>query len=194
MIKSFDQYITKHTRWRNELVLFRSILNSLELEEGIKWGAPTYMVNGKNVVGVGAFKGYTGLWFFNGALLKDKDEVLINAQDGKTVAMRQWRFRAMDEIDEAKIKEYVQEAILNQKEGREIKPVKSKELVIPAELKKLIISDENLNINFKKLTPYKQKEYAEYIAEAKRPSTKESRLAKIKPLILSGAGLNDKYR
>lgn len=194
MIKSFDQYITKHTRWRNELVLFRSILNSLELEEGIKWGAPTYMVNGKNVVGVGAFKGYIGLWFFNGALLKDKDEVLINAQDGKTVAMRQWRFRAMDEIDEAKIKEYVQEAILNQKEGREIKPVKSKELVIPAELKKLIISDENLNSNFNKLTPYKQKEYAEYIAEAKRPSTKESRLAKIKPLILSGAGLNDKYR
>ncbi|MDO1502674.1 YdeI/OmpD-associated family protein [Winogradskyella maritima] len=44
------------------------------------------------------------------------------------------------------------------------------------------------------LSPYKQKEYAEYIATAKQEKTKLSRLEKSIPLTLEGKGLNDKYR
>ncbi len=44
------------------------------------------------------------------------------------------------------------------------------------------------------LTPYKQRDYCEYIAEAKQQKTKESRLEKIIPMISKGQGLNDKYK
>ncbi|MCF8272843.1 MAG: YdeI/OmpD-associated family protein [Flavobacteriaceae bacterium] len=44
------------------------------------------------------------------------------------------------------------------------------------------------------LTPYKQKEYSEYIATAKRETTIEYRIEKIKPMILKRVGLNDKYK
>ena len=40
----------------------------------------------------------------------------------------------------------------------------------------------------------KQREYCEYIATAKRDPTKLSRLEKIKPMILNGTGLHDKYK
>ena len=44
------------------------------------------------------------------------------------------------------------------------------------------------------MTKGKQREYAEYIADAKREETKSKRLEKIIPMILANQGLNDKYR
>ena len=44
------------------------------------------------------------------------------------------------------------------------------------------------------LTPGRQREYNEHIASAKREATKQSRLAKILPMVLDGKGLHDKYR
>lgn len=119
--------------------------------------------------------------------------MLINAQEGKTRGMRQWRFDDVGQIDESLILQYLEEAIQNQKAGREIKPEK-KALVIPDELKEALSADSTLTEAYDALTPGKRKEYAEYISEAKRLATKLSRLDKIKPMILSGKGLNDKYK
>lgn len=47
---------------------------------------------------------------------------------------------------------------------------------------------------FDKLSPGKQKDYAEYISSAKQDKTKFSRLEKISSMILTGAGLHDKYK
>jgi uncharacterized protein YdeI (YjbR/CyaY-like superfamily) len=44
------------------------------------------------------------------------------------------------------------------------------------------------------LTPGKQREYAEYITEAKKDETKLKRIEKIIPMIKAGIGLNDKYK
>ena len=54
--------------------------------------------------------------------------------------------------------------------------------------------NDNLNSSFKALTKGKQKDYNEYIDEAKQEKTKISRLEKIIPLILDGKGLHDKYK
>jgi uncharacterized protein YdeI (YjbR/CyaY-like superfamily) len=55
-------------------------------------------------------------------------------------------------------------------------------------------NDTILKTSFAKLTPGKQKEYIIYINEAKQEATKLKRLEKIKPMILQGIGLNDKYK
>ena len=55
-------------------------------------------------------------------------------------------------------------------------------------------NDAELNTSFGKLSPGKQREYMEYIAEPKKEATKEKRLEKIIPMIRSGQGLNDRYR
>ena len=51
-----------------------------------------------------------------------------------------------------------------------------------------------LKEKFEFFSESKRREFAEYIIDAKRISTKESRLEKIIPMILKGEGLNDKYR
>ncbi len=89
----------------------------------------------------------------------------------------------------------MKEAIENQKLGKEIKPEKKgKTVVIPKELKETLKKNTVLYDAFKSLTPFKQREYAEYIDTAKRAETKQTRLEKIVPMILKGIGLNDKYK
>jgi len=194
-VNSVEEYIEVHDNWSEALALLRNIMVSTELEETLKWNAPVYTINGKNVAGLGAFKNYFGIWFFNGVFLKDEQNLLVNAQEGKTKAMRQMRFTSIDDIHEKSVMAYVKEAIENQRSGKEIKADRSKkETIIPAELKKVLNKDAALNAGFGKLTEYKKREYCEYIDTAKRDATKTSRLEKIKPMILQGIGLHDKYK
>jgi uncharacterized protein YdeI (YjbR/CyaY-like superfamily) len=176
------------------LDLLHQILSKTELTESIKWGVPVFTYGGKNVVGYVSMKEHFALWFYNGVFLSDPYRILINAQEGKTKAMRQWRFTSIGEIDEAKILKYVQEAIENEKAGKAWKPEKSAAMEIPDILQQRLDTEAELRAAFEKLTPFKQREFVEYITEAKREATQLSRLEKIIPLILQGIGLNDKYR
>jgi len=58
---SADAFVAKHPKWRKQLVSLRSILNSTELEETIKWGVPVYTLDGKNLVGIAVFKNHAAL-------------------------------------------------------------------------------------------------------------------------------------
>lgn len=190
---SVEDYIKKNNHFNEALTILRHIINTTELEETVKWSAPVYTLNNKNVIGLGAFKSHFGIWFFNGVFLKDEYNLLINAQEEKTKALRQMRFKSVNEIDKNIVLAYVKEAIENQKLGKEIKPDRSKkETIIPQELKAVLVN--NLKTSFENLSSYKQREYCEYISSAKRESTKQNRLNKIKPMILQGIGLNDKYK
>ncbi|MDX1427430.1 MAG: YdeI/OmpD-associated family protein [Salegentibacter mishustinae] len=193
-VKSVQEYIETHPTWEKELESLRAIMQNTELEECIKWGAPVYALEGKNVAGIAAFKNHCALWFFNGALLKENTLSLHNAQEGKTKALRQIRFEKGDKIEPKILQKYVLEAIQIQREGKEIKPVPSKELVVPSELKVAFREDKDLEKSFQQLTKGKQREYADYISQAKRETTKQSRLEKIKPMIKNGEGLHDKYK
>ena len=193
MYKTPEAYFDSVSDHLDILMKIRTVLLATELEEKMKWGIPTYCLKNKNVAGIGAFKTYAGIWFFNGVFLKDESKVLINAQEGKTKGLRQWRFSSVEEIDEDLLKRYIEEAIQNQKDGKEVKPEK-KELAIPDELKEALASNSSLAEAFEALTLGKRKEYAEHIEEAKRVETKMKRLEKIEPMILKGIGLNDKYK
>ena len=187
-----DEYIERSPEWAEELMLLRNILLNTELEEGVKWGGPIYMIKGKNVVGLGAFKSYVGLWFHQGVFLKDEAGVLVNASDGKTKGLRQWRFNSMDEIKVDLVLSYVKEAIQNQKEGKEIKPKRKK--VQMEEVLAKALQDEDLMKAFQAFKPGLQREFMEYINEAKQEATKVRRVEKIIPMIREGVGLNDRYR
>lgn len=89
-------------------------------------GKPVYLFNKKNVVGIGGFKEYFTIWFFNGVFLKDEKKKLINAQEDKTKSLRQWRFTSKEEVNETEVLAYILEAIENEKQGKIIKPSKKK--------------------------------------------------------------------
>ena len=192
--KSVDDYVENNAHWHEELVRLRDVLRTTPLTEEVKWGAPCYTYEGQNVVGIGGFKSYFGLWFHQGALLADEKNVLINAQEGTTRALRQWRMQSAKEIKSTVIKAYVRESIGLVEAGQKIGPERRKPVSVPPELLKAIAGNAKAKKAFAELTPGKQREYAEHIAGAKRDATKASRIAKILPMIAAGKGLNDKYR
>ena len=192
--KTVDEYIKNHPKWEKEISFLRTIALKTSFSETTKWCVPTYTIDGKNVAAIGAFKNYVGLWFFNGSFLKDTHKKLINAQEGKTKGLRQWRFESINEMDETLIIEYLYEAIENQKAGKTIKITRGKPVVIPPELQKTLDDNKDLKLLFDGFTNSKQREFCEYIADAKREATKFKRIEKIFPMILSGVGLHDKYR
>ncbi len=193
-IKSVDDYIAGKPKWSAELSALRTLLNRTELTEEVKWGAPCYTLNNQNVIGMLAFKDYFGLWFHQGVFLKDESNVLINAQEGKTKALRQWRMSSPNDINEKIVSTYIDEAIANAKSGKKVPVAQAKQLIMPPELSDTLKDDDTANSAFEAFTPGKQREFADYISEAKQAATKTRRIEKILPMIKSGVGLNDKYK
>lgn len=196
-MKSVDTYIESNPEWAVELKLIRNLLCDLPFEEHIKWNAPVYSAYGRNLVGFSAFKHHLGIWFFEGVLLNDPKEVLENAQRGKTKYMRQWKYFRGDALDLASIRQYLEETLKLAKTNPA--PSKEKSQTTPSEplpqfLAEALEKDSGLRQAYERFTPYKQREFAEYISEAKRETTKRARLEKIRNLILNGEGLNDRYR
>ncbi|MCF8237396.1 MAG: DUF1801 domain-containing protein [Saprospiraceae bacterium] len=191
--KTVDEFFAKPSPYAKQLAELRQIMLDAGMEETLKWGSPVYVAHGKNIAGISAFKSYVGIWFFQGALLSDVKGVLMNAQEGKTVAMRQWRFQKDEPLDVPLISSYIREAMANAREGREIKPAKAKPLVLPLELKEALKSDDVLKQQFDQLSKSCRREYAEYIGEAKREDTRMRRLEKSLALIREKKGLHDKY-
>lgn len=193
--KSLEQFF-EDCEWPKEMATLREIFLQTELEEGLKWGMPAYMINGKNVVALGSFKKHFGIWFHQGVFLTDPKNVLRNAQEGKTVAMRQWRFESAKDIKKSWVKQYVLEAIRNQKEGLEVKPKRKPitNLIIPDELKAAFKKRKTSKALFEKLTPGKQRDVVDYISGAKRQATKDKRVEKCLELMKLGQSPMDMYR
>ncbi|MDX5446953.1 MAG: YdeI/OmpD-associated family protein [Bacteroidota bacterium] len=188
-----DEYIRKKgDSWsRPILQKLRSILLSMDLEEGVKWGSPTYMNQG-NVVSMAVFKEYVSLWFYQGALLEDPENVLIAAADS-TQALRQWRFQHEDDVPDEKVRSYVAEALNNQIQGKKVK-MASKRLLIPKELKEAFEKEPSIREFFDGLPPSSQRDFADHINSAKKEETRIRRLEKSLDLMRQGKDLNWKYR
>ena len=186
-------YWNKNHLWETELEVLKDIIIKTELVETTKWGGIVYTFNKRNVIGLGGFKDYFTIWFYNGVFLKDEQKLLINAQEGVTKNLRQWRFTSKDEINEKLILTYIAEAIENEKQGKISKPQK-KEAIVSAFFENELETNPDLKLAFQKFTPYKQKEFIEYIETAKQEKTKLVRMEKIRPMIMENIGLNDGYR
>ncbi len=193
--RNAEEFILENPGWQRELITLREIFLSTGLEETIKWGIPVYTNGADNVAGMAAFKSYVGIWFYQGALLKDETGKLIVAQEGVTKALRQWRFDSYEEIENGRdtIIAFVKESVDNFAKGKIIKPSRGSELVLPEDLNARLDADPSLKMAFENLSLSRRRDYVEHIATAKREETRNARLEKIIPMILRGEGLNDKY-
>ncbi|RAK25195.1 uncharacterized protein YdeI (YjbR/CyaY-like superfamily) [Flavobacterium aquaticum] len=183
----------KTNQWENEMEQLHAIIRKMPLVETTKWGGPVYTYNNKNVLGIGGFKSYFGIWFYNGVFLKDEKKLLINANEENTKSLRQMRFNSANEIDEKLILAYIKEAIEIEEKGLAI-PKEKKETIIPEILQKELDRNFELSTKFNAFSPYKQREFIEHIISAKQEKTQITRLEKVILMILEERGLNDKYR
>jgi len=180
-------------QWETELITIENIFRRLDLEVRIKWGSNIYYHNNEMVLAAGGFKNYFSIWFYKGVFMQDPQQKLINAQEGKTKGLRQWRFTSAEDIDIALIEQYVEEAIEIAKQKRSLPKEKPQPITVEL-FNNRLKEDAQLNATFNSLAPYKQKEYLQHFKDTKRETTQINRINKAIPLILQGIGLHDKYK
>ncbi|HEY1763801.1 MAG TPA: DUF1801 domain-containing protein [Opitutaceae bacterium] len=189
-----DAFLAEEKKWSAEIARLREITAASGLEEDIKWGKPCYTLNGKNVIIIIPFKDSCALAFMKGALLKDTKRLLASA--GENSQSNKWiKFNSVREIDRIKptLEAYIQEAIENEKAGREVSYRKTDEYPVPQELKNAFKRAPRLKAAYQALTPGRQRGYLIYFAAAKQSATRDARIVKCTPKILEGKGLLEDY-
>jgi uncharacterized protein YdeI (YjbR/CyaY-like superfamily) len=187
-----DWYFAKAKKWQEELEILRIIVLDGQLSEELKWGVPCYTFEQSNIVLIHTFKEYCALLFFKGALLKDKNSILVQ-QTKNVQSARQIRFTNAREILKMQpiLKAYIAQAIEVEKSGLEVDFKKTTEFSVPEEFQTYLNEIPELKTAFAALTPGRQRAYLLYFSEPKQAKTRGSRVEKYMPHILNGRGLND---
>lgn len=180
------------TQWKEEFEKLRAIALSTELVEDLKWGCPCYTYEGKNIFLIHGFKEYCAILFFKGALMKDPDHILIR-QSENVQAARQIRFTELQQIVdlEKNLQAYMFQAVEIEESGAKVEMKKTKEFEMPEEFQSKLDNNSALKEAFESLTPGRQRAYLLHFSSAKQPKTREARIEKYIPQILTGKGLND---
>ncbi|MGZ3757065.1 MAG: YdeI/OmpD-associated family protein [Mucilaginibacter sp.] len=195
-----DFYFNKAGQWQEEIAKLRTIALDCGLTEELKWGCPCYTfpvdLAGRqercNIVLIHVFKDYCAFLFFKGVLLNDAHGILIQQTENVQVA-RQVRFTNISEIIDLApvLKAYIFEAIEVEKAGLKVELKKTADFKVVDEFQYKLDKIPALKTAFEALTPGRQKGYLLYFAAAKQAKTREARVEKYIPQILSGKGLED---
>ncbi|MDG2432513.1 DUF1801 domain-containing protein [Flavobacterium sp.] len=191
MNTGIEWFFEKPTKWKASYQELREILLGLKLTEEAKWGCPCYTFEKKNIVLIHGFKEYCALLFMKGVLMNDPQNILVQ-QTKNVQSARQIRFTTQEEIINLKsvIKSYITNAIEIEKSGVEVHMKKISDFEIPEEFQVALNEIINLKVAFNKLTTGRQKVYLLYFSSAKQSKTRDTRIQKSIPKILSGKGLD----
>ncbi|WP_343225671.1 YdeI/OmpD-associated family protein [Oricola nitratireducens] len=185
-------FYARDGRWRDELAALRTILLACPLTEDFKWRSPVYTAHGGNVATVWGLKDNAALSFFKGVLLRDPEGILL-APGENSRSVRMVKFTGLAEIAamEAVLKDYIREAVENEKAGRKVDFPKD-DLDYPEELVDRLDGDPDFRTAFEALTPGRQRGWVLHFSGAKQSATRASRIEKAAPRILAGRGMHDR--
>jgi uncharacterized protein YdeI (YjbR/CyaY-like superfamily) len=187
-----ETFYARDGRWRDELQALRAILRACPVAEDFKWRSPVYTAHGGNVATVWGLKDNAALSLFKGVLLKDPENILV-APGENSRSVRMVKFTGLAEIAamEAVLKDYIREAVENEKAGRKVDFPKD-DLDYPEELADRLDGDPDFRTAFEALTPGRQRGWVLHFSGAKQSATRASRIEKAAPRILAGKGMHDR--
>jgi uncharacterized protein YdeI (YjbR/CyaY-like superfamily) len=180
-------------KWTEILEYLRQIALESGLKEEVKWGAPVYTHQGKNIIAIGALKNFATLGFFKGVLLRDPEGIL--QQQGNLQSDRIVKFTQVEDVErlESTLREYIKEAVAIEESGQKVTFQKNPE-PIPEELLEAFDAAPVFRNAFYQLTPGRQRGYIIHFSQPKQASTRTSRIERYKEQILAGIGLHGHYK
>lgn len=189
-----DAYINKAPDYaRPILKRLRKLFHaaSPKIEESIKWGMPHFEHQG--IVGMmAAFKQHVTFGFWKAKLLSDPHGSL----KGGTTPMGT-KVKSLDDLPSDEILlTLIREAVALNEQGVKVekKPVKKKpRATVPADLKAALAKNAKARKTFEELSPSHQREYIEWLNEAKQQATRQRRLATTLEWLVEGKSRNWKY-
>lgn len=178
--------------WNDGLNALRRICRDFGLVETVKWGHPCYVLDGRNLLLIGALRADFRLIFFNAALMKDP-EGMMSRQGANTRHPDMIRFTSAEQVTglEPVIRAYIAEAIGYAKAGIKAPKIES-EIELQEELVDALDADPELSEAFRSLTPGRQRSYVIALSSTDNPETRFRRIAKFRDKIIEGKGAQER--
>ena len=160
-----------------------------DCEETMKWSSPHFSYKGKMYCGMSAFKEHCAFGFWHPMMRKDDNSLEGMGSFGKIRSLA-------DLPHEGEFARKARQAMKLTDEGVKAPPRPKKArapLVVPPELKAALAKNKKAKATFDAFTYSHQKEYVEWIAEAKREETRVARLKQAIAWMAEGKSRHWKY-
>ncbi len=188
-----DAYIAKSANFAQPVLEhLRAVVHAAcpDVEETIKWGFPHFMYKGM-MCSMASFKAHCAFNFWKAELLM--------ADEANREAMGQFgRIASIKDLPSKKaLTAYIKQAMKLNDDGvaapARAKPAEPRALEIPDELSAALKKSPAARKHFEAFSPSKQRDYAEWITEAKTEATRSRRLEQAVEWISEGKARNWKY-
>jgi uncharacterized protein YdeI (YjbR/CyaY-like superfamily) len=188
-----DAYIARQADFaRPILVYLRETVHDAcpDCEETLKWSSPSFMYKGKILAGFAAFKAHATFGYWSGSQVLD-------ASPEQQSAMGQFgRLTSLADLpSRATLVELTHKAMKLIDDG--VKPIRNKTVKapfsVPQDLRAAIDAVPAAKATFDGFPPSQQREYADWVGEAKRDETRARRLALSVEWLAQGKRRNWKY-
>ena len=183
-----DAYIAKREPFaRPILERIREIVHRAlpEIEEGIKWGSPAFMLNGKNVAGMAAFKAHAAL--------------MLTADDVAGGGMGSYgKLKSLDDLPSEKDltrRLHFGRDMLAQGKSLSKLPARAPKakIAVPQDFAAALRDTPKAKATFDGFTDAQRHAYLEWIVGAKRDETRAKRIATTLEWLAEGKRMNWKY-
>ncbi len=196
----FNQYILNSKDFAQPILIYlQSVVHKAcpEVEEQLKWSFPNFIYKGKILCYMSSFKEHCSFGFWLAPMMADPDKI-FNVSNEENTGMGQFgKLKSIKDLPSEKILiKYIKQAMrliddgvsLPKKSSKESKPILIPSIVINAFKKDLLAKN-----NFEKMSPSHQREYIEWIDEAKQESTKQRRVMQMMEWLKESKSRNWKY-
>jgi uncharacterized protein YdeI (YjbR/CyaY-like superfamily) len=191
--KRIDAYIARAPEFaRPILEHLRATVHAAcpDVQENLKWGMPAFEYHGL-LCSMAAFKQHTTFGFWKGKLIVDS-----NGQDLESAMGQFGRIASVKDLPAKRVLAgYVKKAMALNEAGttvkRTIKPKPA--LRMPADFKAALAKSRAAHAAFQGFSPSAQRDYLEWVLEAKQAATRAKRIATAVGWIAEGKRRNWKY-
>jgi uncharacterized protein YdeI (YjbR/CyaY-like superfamily) len=194
-----DQYISKSVDFAQEILIhLRELVHDFcpDVEEGMKWSMPFFMYRGKILCSFASHKHHCSFGFWLHSEMSDFHGLFKRSEEGGMGSLG--KITSMEDLPkDEKLGAYLVEAMSLIEQGtipRELNPkFKKPPAEVPSELMELLEKEPKAKTVFESLPPSHQREYTNWITEAKREETKQRRLQQTIENLREGKSKDWKY-
>ena len=197
-----DEYIANAAEFaRPVLTYLRGLVHQAVpgVAEEIKWSRPFFLVNGTVLCQMAAFKGHCGFGFWSPEMIA---MLQADGVDGSAGSGAVGKIRSIDGLPpRADLMRYLQHAAERARAGETASPMKSRRrssakmpIDIPPAFEAALGKSKAAHVAFATLAPSCRREYLEWITTARRPETRDRRVADAVSMLAAGKRFNDRYR
>ncbi len=164
-----------------------------DLEETIKWGAPSFQYKGM-LGGMASFRQHVSYGFWKARLMSDPAGILKTAPGASNFSFKASSIKNLP--PEKTLVAYVQEARRINDEGIKAPPKKrgsQRVIEVPDYFRTALNKNRKARATFESFPYSKRRDYVDWLTEAKREATRDKRLATAIEWLQEGKSRNWKY-